>query len=107
MTSTFWGGIQTPSPPPFPHFSSDAHSNLCLGFIWPGVVHNLHDYQGGGGTTPGLETGDLILSLCLGLAGIHILCASFWPVIHLAEENPGGVIILLSTEGLGAKWRKE
>ena len=45
--------------------------------------------------------------VCRRLDGIHILCASFWPVIHLPEENPGGVIILLSTEGLGAKWRKE
>ena len=72
-----------------------------------GVAHYLHDHHsGGGGTTPGLEIGG-ILSVCRELAGIHILCATFWPVIHHSEENPGGVIILLSTEGFGAKWRKE
>ena len=61
----------------------------------------------GGEVAPlqGLKLG--ILSVCRELAGIHILCATFWPVIHHPEENPGGVIISLSTEGLGAKWRKE
>ena len=73
------------------------------------VAQHLHDHQvGGGGTTPGLETGDLVCVLWVGWdPQFHILCASFWPVIHHPEENPGGVIISLSTEGLGAKWRKE
>jgi len=39
-----------------------------------------------------------ILSVCSGLDGIDILCASFQPVIHPSEENSGGVIILLCKE---------
>ena len=54
----------------------------------------------------GLQLG-FFLPVRRGLTGIHIPCASFPPVVYPSEENLGGELILLSKEGLGAKWRQE
>ena len=54
-----------------------------------------------GSTTACSQPGSLIISMTTTRKEVA-------PVqgFHHPEENPGGVI-LLSTEGLGAKWRKE
>ena len=67
-----------------------------------GVAHHLLDQQ----EEVAPFQGSRILSACCGLAGIIILCASFRPVTHPPEKNPGRALFLFS-KGLGARLRKE